>query len=301
MKRSSLVLGLLLTMVIAAFCQPRQAVLRMSPLTASGIGESEASMLERLIVSYIAELRQFRIIDAKGQDLALSETESALSLGVTSLAALPLAADYIVTGALGKIGEVFIITLENTKVASGEKISVSDTALTISDIVLRSKDLTLSLFGRTPAAKPVQGSVTVQSPASISEPVREKPLMSELVGTWRGDKGLETVRIFQNGTGLAVLSGGGTLKLRISIDTDTIIVMQDQANSPSMFRTGTVTLEMARKLTEEARPMRWVFKLSENGQHLWGSKETVSISGSGAAMQIDNTYVRDASWAKLAR
>jgi hypothetical protein len=273
----------------------------MSPLTASGIGESEASMLERLIVSYIAELRQFRIIDAKGQDLALSETESALSLGVTSLAALPLAADYIVTGALGKIGEVFIITLENTKVASGEKISVSDTALTISDIVLRSKDLTLSLFGRTPAAKPVQGSVTVQSPASISEPVREKPLMSELVGTWRGDKGLETVRIFQNGTGLAVLSGGGTLKLRISIDTDTIIVMQDQANTPSMFRTGTVTLEMARKLTEEARPMRWVFKLSENGQHLWGSKETVSISGSGAAMQIDNTYVRDASWAKLAR
>ncbi len=301
MKRSFLMLALLVMLGMNVFSQSRQAVLRINPFTASGIVESEVSMLERLIVSYIAELRQFRIIDAKGQEMALTETESALKLGTTTAAALPMTADYIVSGALGKIGDVFIITLENTKVSSGEKISVSDTSLSISEIVKRSKDLTMSLFGKTPSLKPVQGSISASVPTAINEPVREKPMAADLVGTWRGDKGLETVRIFANGSGLAVLSGGGTLKLKIAVTDDTIEVMQDQPNTPSMFRTGTVTLDMARKLTEEARPMRWVFKLTENGQRLLGIKESVSISGSGQAMQIDNTYTRDSSWAKVAR
>jgi hypothetical protein len=296
-----LMLALLSTLGMHSFSQSRQAVLRINPFTASGIVESEASMLERLVVSYIAELRQFRIIDAKGQEMALIETESALRLGTTTAAELPMTADYIVTGALGKIGDVFIITLENTRVSSGEKISVSDTSLSISDIVKRSKVLTMSLFGKTTIVKPVQGSTSVTVPTAINEPVRDKPMSADLVGTWRGDKGLETVRIFANGSGLAVLSGGGTLKLKIALTDDTIEVLQDQPNTPSMFRTGTVTLEMARKLTEEARPMRWIFKLTENGQRLIGIKESVSISGSGPSMQIDNTYARDASWAKLAR
>ena len=301
MKRSLLALVLLTTTGISAFCQPRQAVLRISPFTASGVGTSESAMLERLIVSFIAEMKQYRIVDAHGQELALSETESALSLGVTTAQTLPLTADYIVTGAFGKLGEVFIVTLENTKVSSGERISVSDTALSISDIVLRSKSLTLSLFGRTPDKNIVQGATPIASAAPNSETARENPLTSDLIGTWRGDKGLETVRIFSNNTGLAVLSGGGSLKLKILISGDTIEAVQDQDNNVSMYRAGAVTLEMARRIASEARPMRWIFKLSENGQRLFGIKESVSISGSGSSMKIDNAYVRDASWVRLAR
>jgi hypothetical protein len=301
MKRSFLVLALLATTGFYAFCQQRHAVLRVNPFTASGVGTSEAAMLERLIVSFITELKQFRIVDAQGQEMALSETESALSLGASTSASLPLTADYIVTGALGRIGEVFIVTLENTKVSSGEKISVSDTASSISDLVLRSKELTLSLFGRASAAKPAAGAAAVASSVQAIEPAREKPQASDLVGMWRGDKGLETVRLFPNGTGLAVLSGGGTIKLKMTINGDAIELVQDQPNNVSMYRAGSVTLEMARKIAGEARPMRWIFRLSENGQRLFGIKESVSISGSGSSMQIDNTYVRDASWARLAR
>jgi hypothetical protein len=301
MKRSFLVLALLATTGFTAFCQQRLAVLRVHPFTASGVGTSEAAMLERLIVSFITELKQFRIVDAHGQEMALSETESALSLGASTSASLPLTADYIVTGALGRIGEVFVVTLENTKVSSGEKISVSDTASSISDLVLRSKELTLSLFGRAAALAPVAGAGPVAASLQAAETARVNPRASDLVGMWRGDKGLETVRLFPNGTGLAVLSGGGTIKMKMSINGDTIELVQDQPNNVSMYRAGAVTLEMARKIASEARPMRWIFKLTENGQHLFGIKESVSISGSGASMQIDNTYVRDASWARLAR
>jgi hypothetical protein len=58
---------------------------------------------------------------------------------------------------------------------------------------------------------------------------------------------------------------------------------------------------MAKRIAGEARPMRWIFKLSDNGQRLFGIKESVSITGDGSSLKIDNAYVRDASWVRLAR
>jgi len=299
----------LVLMAGSVFGQARQPILRIDPFTGNGVGVSEASMLERLINSYIVELKSFRVIDAKGQELALTETESALSLGSATTATIPLTADFIISGMLGKIDDLYIFTLENTKVSSGEKLSVSDTASSISDIVLRARSLTRSLFGKqdnSPVVNPYPNTVTPPVAGTEQLPAEEKaffksPAMKDLVGTWKGDKGLENVRLIPNGTGIAVLSGGGTMKIRISISDDRIIIMQDQPNEAAMYRSASVPFDMARKIAAQARPMRWIFSLSPDGLHLTGIKESVSISGDGTTLKLDNSYQRDAAWSRISR
>lgn len=296
-------------MLSTVYGQSRQPVLRISPFSDSGASSSEASMLERLVNSYIVELKLFRVIDAKGQELALIETEAALSLGSTTVASTPLTADFILGGMLGKIDDLYIFTLENTKVSSGEKLAVSDTANTVSDIVLRARDLTRSLFEKqeTPAVSsslPLQ-TTTLASASGNFEAVEiavfKSPAISNLVGTWKGDKGLENVRLLPNGSGIAVLSGGGTLKVRITINSDQILVVQDQPNDASMYKSAFVSFDVAKKISAQARPMRWVFTLSPDGLKLDGTKESVSISGDGTTLKIDNNYQREATWVRISR
>jgi len=312
MRRTSL-LPLLFTLVLfSAHSQTRQAVVRVSPFEGSGVGTSEASMLERLVVSYIVELETFRVVDTQGQEMALSETESALSLGSATTVALPLTADYIVSGTLGKLGDIYVVTLQNTKVATGEKRSVSDTSSTIGDLVIRSRSLTRTLFGKQETSASTTGTASMNpasdaftdtvTPSSVQEhQYVSNPAITDLTGTWRGDKGLETVRIFANSTGIAVLSGGGTLKIRVAISGNIVEIVQDQPNDVAMYRATSVSLEMARKIAAQARPMRWIFNLSTSKDVLSGTKESISISGSGSKLVVDNSYVRESSWTRISR
>jgi len=309
MKKSRLLALMVLMLGTIVFGQSRQPVLRISPFTGSGVDSSEAAMLERLINSYIGELKLFRVIDAKGQELALTETESALSLGGTTTASIPLTADFIVSGMLGKIDELYVFTLENTKVSSGEKLSVSDTASSVSDIVLKARNLTRSLFGKQePIVTAGIIPATTKAPETVSEnsqsdgiAIFKSPAISNLIGTWKGDKGLENVRLLPNGTGIAILSGGGTMKVRISINSDLIIISQDQPNDVTMYKSASVSFDLARKIANQARPMRWIFTLSPDGLHLAGTKESVSISGDGTTLKVDNSYQRAADWVRISR
>jgi hypothetical protein len=264
-------------------------------------------MLERLVSSYVTELKTFRVVDDRGQEMALNETEAALAQGRTGAVPSMLTADFIIEGTVGKIGDVFAFTLGVTKVSNGEKLYVSDTAPSISDIVLRARALTRSLFDQDGAADevaadpPVAGADNSGSGGSLSSVAVKTPTPDDLIGTWRGDKGLETVRIFPNGTGLAILSGGGTLKIRVAIAGDAVQVSQDQPNDVAMYRATSMSFEIAKRIAAEARPMRWLFALSSDGTTLFGKKESVSISGTGSSLEIDNGYVREASWVRISR
>lgn len=314
MKRLLCIMTASLLLVSYGFGQTRQAIVRIAPFTGTGIASSEASMLEKLVGSYVVELKTFRVIDAQGQDSALRETEMALGLGSSPASEPPLIADYIVSGTIGKIGDIFVFSLDNTRVSSGEKLSVSDTAQSISDIVLRSRNLTWTLFGAKPL--PADAGTNKQPDTSIPSSVALKaietvaiepqsifraPTISDLLGTWRGDKGLETIRLFPNATALAILSGGGTLKLRVSISEDIIEIAQDQPNDVAMYRAASVSLDLARRIAAEARPMRWLYTLSADGTTLSGTKESIAISGSGDTLWVDNDYVRSASWVRISR
>lgn len=319
-------MALLMMMVaVSASAQSRQGVVRISPFTGSGIPASELATLERLVASHVAELRLFRVIDDTGRELALGETELALSLGYQSNALMPLAADFILSGHLGRIGDLFVLTLENTRVSSGEKISVSDTGFSINDVVLRTRSLTRNLFGKADDGAASQSGTVVQASSegsfqpSTANPAGASssegpdltalpgsnhlpdPSLALTAGTWRGDRGLETVRLFPNGTGMAVLSGGGTMRLRVSMDGAFVVITQDQANDAAMYRSPNITFDVATRIARLARPMKWIFRLTTDGQILEGIKESILVSGTSTALVVDNDYVREASWSRISR
>ncbi|HAE22009.1 MAG TPA: hypothetical protein DCG47_06775, partial [Spirochaetaceae bacterium] len=220
-------------------------------------------------------------------------------------------------GSLSRVGELVVFSLSNTRVRDGEKLVVSDSAPSINEIAARSRALTRSLFSdaQRDALSADGGTASVSSSpgggSDSAEPAKEKgpslaeerahdrPSLAMLAATWRGDKGLETIRLYPNGTGIAFLSGGGTMRVRLRIEGSAIEVWQDQANDPAMYRSPNWGYETAQSIAKEARPMRWYFSLSEDGQALFGIKESVAYDG--LARSVDNGYVRDARWERISR
>ncbi|OHD82184.1 MAG: hypothetical protein A3J97_12720 [Spirochaetes bacterium RIFOXYC1_FULL_54_7] len=323
---------LMMIFVSTISAQSSQGIVRISPFTGSGIPASELATLERLVASHVAELRLFRVIDDAGREMALGETEIALSLGYQSNTLMPLTADFILSGNLGRIGDLYVFTLENTRVSSGEKISVSDTSSSINDTVLHARSLTRNLFGKADEQAATRSGGVVpsstqpgtqsgvqpdtqpdtqdSSPPGIQVPGTSpslaqmpgtSPSLAQVAGTWRGDRGLETVRLFPNGTGMGVLSGGGTMRLRMTLDENLVVVTQDQENDVAMYRSSNFSFDVAKQIAKLARPMKWIFRLSADGQNLEGVKESILVSGTSSSVTVDNDYVREASWTRISR
>jgi len=285
-------------------------VVRVKEFAGSALGKGELSSIERLIVSYVVELKVFRVIDSVGQDLALAESETALQAGNTATVS-PLSADFILTGTVGKIGDFFVLSLENVKVSSGEKVSVSDTAMSVNDLVLKARALTRSLFGKQDTGAAFQDDVKppVATPPVTTPPIVQPkqsppvavalPTLKVLAGTWKGDKGIDSARIFPDGNGLAFITGGGSFKIKLEIAGSDVVIGQNQPNISRMFQGSGLPPELVRKLVAEARPMKWVMRLSVDGQRLMGRKESVWVSSDTKGVTIDNNYEREATWTKL--
>ncbi len=311
--------AVLLAPPLAAQDQARLAVVKLMPFSGEGFIASELNGLQSLVAAQIVELRSFRLTDDSGRDLALSETEQALAFGSRPLASVPLSADYVLSGSLSRVGDLVVFSLANTRVRDGEKLVVSDSAPSINEIAARSRALTRSLFSEAQgdalalsaggglaaeSASAGAGSGSSEGALKIGEsPAAERahgrPSMAMLAATWRGDKGLETIRLYPNGTGLAFLSGGGTMRLRLRVQGTSIEIWQDQANDPAMYRSPNWGFDTAQLIAKEARPMRWLFSLSEDGQALFGTKESVAYDG--VSRTVDNGYVREARWERLSR
>lgn len=324
-----------LTLAIAARAAGEEAkpVLRIRPFSGDELAASELAAIQNLVTSYIVELKAFRVVDSRGQELALQEAETAVSLGAPKDLA-PLAADYLVTGSVAKAGGLLVFSLDATKVSTGEKRSVSEVLPSINDLILQSKRLTRALFERSEseaavvvsaAGLPAAGGAAVQSageafapppgpageafapllpPSDAPPPLAAMafPSLAKAAGTWKGDKGVERVNLFPDGRGIAVLASGATMKLKARLSGGTIEIVQDQPNLPDFYRGPGIDYRAAKVVAAQARPWRWVFRLSEDGASLFGSKESVfvRIEPKGKVF-VDNGYVREAAWSRLFR
>lgn len=272
---------------------PKQApspVLRVLGFGGDGIQPSESIALQNLVTSYVIELKMFRVIDEAGQELAFKEAETAMQLGVTKDLA-PLAADYILSGRASRIGSVLVFTMDVTRTTSGEKKSVADTFASVNDLILAARRLTRGLFERQPEA--------AQAPAPAA--TNPAPSLAQVSGTWKGDKNVDRVTILPDGRGFAVLASGARMAVKATIEGVTVVVLQNQPNSPEFYRPG-LDLKSARIVAASARPWRWVFALSADGSSLAGVKESVFVTVSDkGAVTLDNGYVRDSTWKRLYR
>jgi len=274
-----------------------QRVLRIGDCVASGPAKGDADAVRSLITSSVVELRMFRVVDSRGQELALREAEAAVQLGEPKELA-PLAADFILSSRLDPIGDRVLFTMEVVKASSGETRSVSESFAGENDILLSVRRLTRKLFERQ--AQGESGGPTVpEASAEAQQPRNPSPSLSLVAGTWKGDKNLDVVVLMLDGSGYAILSSGRRMALKVSVDGSSVVVAQNQVNSPDFYRPG-LDVRSARIVAERARPWRWIFSLSADGNSLFGLKESVFVTVTGSGdVSLDNHYVRDAAWTRL--
>jgi hypothetical protein len=271
-----------------------QRVLRIADCGGEGLPEAEASAVRNLITSYVVELKMFRVIDSKGQELALREAETAVQLGVAK-DINPLVADYLLSAQVDPIGTQILFTMDVTKTVSGEKMSVSEAFASENDLLLSVRRLTRKLFER-----PDDASSTTAAAKAMDRPEKNpSPGLSLISGTWKGDKNLDRVTIMPDGSGFAILSSGRRMSIKTAIDGATVIIAQNQPNSPDFYRPN-LDIKSARIVAKGARPWRWTFSLSADGSTLSGIKESVFVTVSKKGeVSLDNNYVRDAVWTRL--
>jgi hypothetical protein len=274
-------------------------VLKVGDFRGEGITEGELDTLERMIASYIVETRLFRVVDSSGTDVALSELEAAFGMGADSAPMAILSPDYVLEGRIGPIGQLLALTLENIKVRTAEKRSVTETYPSVNDIVLGARALTLRLLDRPQATSASPAASTRPDPAAV--PTSKTILsLSMLAGTWKGDRGIDKVRMSKDGSGVATLTTGITMKVRASISEGRFVILQDQSSSSLFYASPNYSAEVAKEIAHRAKPMRWVFALSEDGKVLTGIKETVAVTGTPPdRIEIDYDYVREASWTRV--
>jgi hypothetical protein len=153
-------------------------------------------------------------------------------------------------------------------------------------IISKMKEETARLFS---IFSPAAGEVTDQK-------TYRDPTYSLISGDWKGDKGLMSVSITMDGHAEAVIDAWNTMKLKVDIMGEKIIVRQNEPNTPKLYM-GVFPYETAVQLVDKVRPMTWIFRLSEDGSRLEGIKETsyVEISD-GNVTKVDNTYTRESVW-----
>lgn len=269
-------------------------VVAVMPFTSAGVGADETKTIENLVESYVSELDQFRLIAQEDRDLVLSEWEFAVSSGTANeegaekIGSL-LAADYILTGSVGAVGDNRVLTLEMVKVKTGEKRSVSAVHPSLSELALDARSVVQQVFDRELA---VEDSTDHEKPVELSEDL--------ITGSWRGDKGIELVRILRGGKAIAILSSGAKMELDYSMENGTLHLVQASANTERFYHP--VPYKVAVQLVALAQPMEWRLKPVAKGAVLRGTKISTAVRyEQDAILEVKKDSIRDAEWTRLAK
>jgi hypothetical protein len=91
---------------------------------------------------------------------------------------------------------------------------------------------------------------------------------SAVAGSWRGENGIEMIRLQQGGTGFAFFSSGARMDLSYTIKDNTLTVRQNSPNTDGYYYP--LPYGVAKQLTEKAGPMQWEFTLYSDGTLLRG-------------------------------
>jgi hypothetical protein len=280
MKKYVLILTLGLALGLAFIeADDNKPVIQLMPFTSQGIGGEEARFIEALIQSYITDIGDVILyLDTSASEVSpLLEMEYARS------------PDYVLSGSINIIDQDNrVLALEIQKTQTGETSQYISVHKTTSELALKARSLVETAFAVPP-----------EDPSPQETPV-ETVSEARLLGTWRGDTGIELVSLQRGGTGRAILSSGIQMDLNYSIEGNTVQIVQVSPNTERFYHP--LPLAVARELSAQAEPMLWVFSLYDNGTALRGIKTATSVRYEGnTVLEILPNTVREAEWIKSSR
>ena len=240
----------------------------MLPFVGDNAHQEEALIIENLIKAYISEMDRLQLLPAA----------EAADRGY-----------YELSGTIEAAPEGRTLGLRVLEKDTGSRFDFASTYRSLGEMALGVRGLLLRAVGENP-----QGGID----ASVDMPdeLREE----RVLGTWRGDRGIEMVRLMRGGTGIAFFSSGVQMGLSYTIAEGYLVVAQSSPNNERYYHP--VPYKVARRLSEEARPMVWKFRLYEEGTVLRGDKTATAVAYErDEVLHLIHDTTRPAEWTKITR
>jgi hypothetical protein len=290
-----LFLGILASLIDA---QENKPLIKLNPFSIEGIGSEESRLIVSLVQSYLSDIGQLVSLAAP-EPLMLPSAET--PVGDLPQANLPMdsdgstyqsapgeaGVDYTISGTirLERDGPVLMLEILNTK--SGERYSVNAAYKSTVELTLKARSVLESAFAAGLDAE----KKSAARPGTMSE--------STIIGAWKGDAGIEIVRLLQNGRGLAVFSSGAQMALAWRIEKNILKLWQISPNSERFYFPH--PQHIAQRLAEAAEPMTWELSLYDGGAILGGIKQATGVrlrADGEAAELLPGGDVREVIWIK---
>jgi TolB-like protein len=288
MKRILVVFFALFAPLVAPLhAQDARLVVAVLPFQAVGVSAEETKTIENLVQSYVSELQEFRLIASADRDRILREQEFSAAVSESARIGDLLSANFLLSGNLGAISDERVLTLQVVKVLTGEKRSVSLTNRNMSELALATRSLVLRALDKA-------------DETASTEAAKQEVLVEDIIGSWRGDKGIELVRIFRGSKAVAVFSSGVQMELSYRIEGADLSFLQTSPNSPRYYYP--VPYTVAQELAKTAQPMEWRFRLYSGAAALRGTKLSTSVTyEKDRILEIAHDASRVAEWTKATR
>jgi hypothetical protein len=275
-----LLCAVLLPFIVKA--EENKPVIKLNPLFIQGIGLEESRLIESLIQSYLSDIGE--VIDFFDSSLS-PDSFSAAERDFTE--SWPRTPDYTVTGTihLDQDSRIFSLELFNTK--TGETHSFTSIYKTTGELVLKARSILESAFAAGGLAEEKRQKT---APETMTE--------SHIIGTWRGETGIEMIRLHRGGRGVAVFSSGIQMVLSYIIENNILRVWQISPNSERFYHP--LPYEAARELAAGAEPMAWELSLYSRGTVLGGIKIAtgVQLEGNRVVNLLPGGDIREVEWIK---
>ncbi|MDR1430229.1 MAG: hypothetical protein LBI85_08040 [Spirochaetaceae bacterium] len=262
--------------------QAAKPVVRIMPFSVQGIDIEEARTIEALIQSYLFDLGD-RFIDFE-----LTDPSGAILRTSLSPDGIPAEPDFVISGSLTLEGEDRVLTLDLSNTHTGQAVQFTSAHKTTGEMALKTRSLVQLAMASRPEGG--EGSGEGENAEALSEGL--------VIGRWRGDAGIEMIRLQGGGAGLAVFSSGARMNIRYEIRDNVLYVVQSSPNSERYYHP--VPYGIARQMVELAEPMSWEFRLFGNGTSLRGQKTATAVEYSGdTIINLHTGAARDAEWTKM--
>ena len=293
MKRIIFTCYVFIFSALSLFAQKISPVLAVLPFYAPADLQNEGLQIENLVQSHITDMDLFRLIATEDRNKVLSEWEFLVNDNLTDVSATQklgtlLSADYLLQGTLGKLGSSYLLTLEVIKVKTSEKVSFTSIEPSVDLLSTNLKNLLAKTFiQQSDDSKNINKDMQI---SSITE--------GNIIGTWRGDKGIEIIRLYPDGHGQAIFTSGARMDLTYTIDQGVLLVYQNSPNTERYYHP--LPYRVAHQLVSLAQPMKWIFTSLVSNTMLQGKKLSTAVRYNGEQLiEVIHGTEREAEWVRL--
>jgi hypothetical protein len=259
-----------------------QTLIELTPLEIEGLGPEEARFISALVQSYVADIGEV----VRHEDPSPEETDGyATATGETETTRQP---DFILSGSITVDQDSRILSLKVINTGTGETVYHTSSHKTTTDLTLKVRSLVEAVF-------------SAGLNGTFHEDAAEETMSEgKILGTWRGDAGVEIVRLQRGGRGIAVLSSGAQMNLIYRIENNTLRIFQVSQNTERFYHP--MPFIIARELSVRAEPWQYELFLYEDGMTLRGIKIfTDVVYEDTRIIKLLPGAIREAEWTKTPR